>query len=199
VIRVFVVAESAVARAGLEALLRSSDAVEIAGSSADPLAAAEMQPDVVVFDWSAGDDFPPPETAAPAVILASGHDAEWTRDTLRLGARAVLARDASREEILGAVEAVAAGLVALEPRDVAALVGGTARALPQSPVEPLTPREIEVLGMLAEGEGNKAIAWKLGISEHTVKFHVASILAKLHASSRTEAVTIGVRRGLILL
>ena len=111
----------------------------------------------------------------------------------------MLDRDATRDEIVAAVQAAAAGLVALEPRDAAALMGGAARAPAQSPVEPLTPREIEVLRMLAEGEGNKAIAFKLGISEHTVKFHVASILAKLHASSRTEAVTIGVRRGLILL
>ncbi|HKC74673.1 MAG TPA: response regulator transcription factor, partial [Chloroflexota bacterium] len=63
----------------------------------------------------------------------------------------------------------------------------------------LTPREIEVLGMLAEGLGNKTIARRLGISEHTVKFHVGSIFAKLDASSRTEAVTLGARRGLIML
>jgi DNA-binding CsgD family transcriptional regulator len=67
------------------------------------------------------------------------------------------------------------------------------------PAQQLTPREIEVLGMLAEGLGNKTIARRLGISEHTVKFHVGSILAKLDASSRTEAVTLGARRGLIML
>ncbi|HSB14037.1 MAG TPA: LuxR C-terminal-related transcriptional regulator, partial [Bryobacteraceae bacterium] len=66
-------------------------------------------------------------------------------------------------------------------------------------VSALTARELEVLRMMAEGAANKIIAWKLGISEHTVKFHVASILAKLGASSRTEAVTIGIRKGLILL
>jgi DNA-binding CsgD family transcriptional regulator len=71
--------------------------------------------------------------------------------------------------------------------------------LPAPPNQALTPREIEVLGMLAEGLGNKAIAWRLDISEHTVKFHVGSILAKLNASSRTEAVTLGIRQGLILL
>jgi DNA-binding NarL/FixJ family response regulator len=65
--------------------------------------------------------------------------------------------------------------------------------------EALTPRELEVFAMLAEGVGNKTIAWKLGISEHTVKFHVASIMSKLHATSRTEAVAIGIRRGLIML
>jgi DNA-binding CsgD family transcriptional regulator len=70
---------------------------------------------------------------------------------------------------------------------------------PLSETGPLTPRELEVLRMLAEGAANKTIAWKLEISEHTAKFHVASILAKLNAGTRTEAVTQGVRRGLILL
>ena len=68
-----------------------------------------------------------------------------------------------------------------------------------TPVQALTPREIEVLGMLAEGLGNKAIAKRLIISEHTVKFHVSSIFTKLNASSRTEAVTLGARQGLIML
>jgi DNA-binding NarL/FixJ family response regulator len=65
--------------------------------------------------------------------------------------------------------------------------------------EPLTPRENEVLQMLASGLGNKEIAAKMEISEHTVKFHVASILGKLGAASRTEAVSLGIRRGLVLL
>ncbi len=73
------------------------------------------------------------------------------------------------------------------------------RALSMDTGEALTPRELEVFAMLAEGAGNKAIAWKLAISEHTVKFHVASIMSKLNATSRTEAVSIGIRRGLILL
>lgn len=68
-----------------------------------------------------------------------------------------------------------------------------------TPLQALTSREIEVLGMLAEGLGNKAIAKRLGISEHTVKFHVSSIFSKLNASSRTEAVTLGARQGLIML
>ena len=63
--------------------------------------------------------------------------------------------------------------------------------------EPLSPREMQVLRMLAEGLGNKEIAWQLGISDHTVKFHVASILGKLHASTRTEAVALGIRQGLV--
>jgi len=66
-------------------------------------------------------------------------------------------------------------------------------------VEELTPREVEVLRLLADGLGNKEVALRLGISDHTVKFHISSILAKLGAGSRTEAVTLGIRRGLILL
>ena len=67
------------------------------------------------------------------------------------------------------------------------------------PAQPLTARETEVLGMLADGLGNKIIAARLGISAHTAKFHVASIMAKLGAGSRTEAVTIGMRRGLVVI
>ena len=73
------------------------------------------------------------------------------------------------------------------------------RPLPAAQLQTLTPREVQVLAMLAEGYGNKTIAWKLGISEHTAKFHVASILSKLNAGTRTEAVTLGIRRGLILI
>nr|WP_228035594.1 response regulator transcription factor [Oculatella sp. LEGE 06141] len=73
------------------------------------------------------------------------------------------------------------------------------RSLPASPSQVLTPREIEVLGMLAEGLGNKAIAKRLSISEHTVKFHISSIFTKFGVSSRTEAVMLGARQGLILL
>ena len=76
------------------------------------------------------------------------------------------------------------------------------RILPASTAalsEPLTPREVQVLRMIADGLGNKQIAWQLGISEHTVKFHVTSIMAKLHASSRTEAVAAGIRHGLVLV
>ena len=67
------------------------------------------------------------------------------------------------------------------------------------PAEKLTDRELEVLELLAEGVGNREIAARLGVSEHTVKFHISSILGKLGAESRTEAVTLGVRKGLIVL
>nr|WP_242043558.1 response regulator transcription factor [Leptolyngbya sp. FACHB-671] len=101
------------------------------------------------------------------------------------------------------VEAIAAGLVVLHP-DVSDVL---LQELPESnePVHsedldaPLTPREVEVLQLLATGLGNKAIARQLNISEHTVKFHISSIFSKLNASSRTEAVTLGMRQGLIFI
>ena len=97
---------------------------------------------------------------------------------------------------MAAIEAAAAGFVVLQPSDLDGLL---VNPQPASLAEPLTPREVEVLGMLAEGQSNKAIAHRLGISEHTVKFHVTSIMGKLDAGSRTEAVTRGIRQGLIML
>ena len=93
----------------------------------------------------------------------------------------------------------ASGLAVVDPRELETMLTSSASVPVSAEAHSLTARELDVLRMMAEGAANKAIAWKLGISEHTAKFHVASILGKLHAASRTEAVTIGVRRGLILL
>ena len=122
----------------------------------------------------------PEDTFAPAVHLTEG----------RSSARGVLPKDATPAQIVAAIEAVAAGLLVSHP-DSAGASG--------SPGDALTARETEVLRMIADGAPNKNIAWKLGISEHTVKFHVSSIMAKLGAASRTEAVNLGARRGLITL
>ena len=97
-----------------------------------------------------------------------------------------------------AIRAVAAGLIVIHP-ELADRSTQPASVRSTDGASGLTPREIEVLGMLAAGLPNKAIAKRLGVSAHTVKFHVGSIMAKLHASSRTEAVTDGIRRGLIFL
>ena len=90
-------------------------------------------------------------------------------------------------------------MAVIDPRDLEALIAAGAPQPAAETATPLTAREREVLRMLADGAANKTIAWKLGISEHTVKFHVAQILAKLNAGTRTEAVTLGIRQGLILL
>jgi len=128
------------------------------------------------------------------VLLTPDPKAAWTAQARRLGVRAVLRDDATADELTAAISAARAGLLALHPD---ALAG--AAVAPRGDALALTPREIEILEMMAEGMSNRTIAGRLGISSQTVKFHVASILAKLGAASRTEAVTFGVRRGLIAL
>jgi DNA-binding NarL/FixJ family response regulator len=112
--------------------------------------------------------------------------------------RGVLPRDAGAAEIVAALAAVAAGLVVHHPDTAPRRRAPLARAAAE-PGAPLTAREIEVLAMVADGLGNKAIAASLGISAHTAKYHVASILAKLGAASRAEAVANGLRRGLVVI
>ena len=112
--------------------------------------------------------------------------------------RAWLPLTAAPNEIAAAIVAANEGLTVITPAQSEAMFEAprmTQRAAGLS--EPLSPRESQVLRMLAEGLGNKEIAWQLGISDHTVKFHVASILGKLHASTRTEAVALGIRQGLV--
>ncbi|MBZ5729049.1 MAG: response regulator transcription factor [Acidobacteriia bacterium] len=199
-IRLLIAAPSAVVRAGLEALAAAHPAIELVGSFADLSAAEPLRPDVVLAALPLEELAPPADGRAPALVLLSG-DAQpaWTQEALALGVRALLPHDASAAEILAAVEAAASGLAVLDPRELDALLSSAAPVHAAGEPSVLTARELDVLRMMAEGAANKAIAWKLGISEHTVKFHVASILGKLHAASRTEAVTSGIRKGLILL
>jgi len=162
--------------------------------------------DVLVLDAGAG-----PATAAlrrlddairpPATVLLSDDPSVGlTRAALGAGVRAVLPRGSTVRQIAAAIDAVVAGLVIVHPSALPALRPAPARSASTADArQPLTPREIEVLGMIAEGLGNKEIAARLGLSGHTVKFHIAAILAKLGAGSRTEAVTIGLRHGLILI
>jgi NarL family two-component system response regulator YdfI len=200
VIRLLIAASSAVVRAGLEALAASNPAIELAGAFADLSSVEELRPDVILTALPL-DELPlPADGIAPAIVLLSGQpQPAWTRNALRLGVRAVLPRDASAVEILAAVEAAASGLAVVDPRDLEGLLSSAPAAAVAAEAPVLTPREIEVLRMMAEGAANKAIAFKLHISEHTAKFHVASILNKLTASTRAEAVAIGIRKGLILI
>jgi two-component system nitrate/nitrite response regulator NarL len=176
-IRVWIETASAVSRAGLRTLLEGQPEIELADSASDA--------DVLLRD-----EAPDHAGAAPSVVLS---DERSAHDALRSGARAFLPRDAGAEQIIAAIHAVAAGLVAFPADEQAAF-----QAFPSEQIaEPLTPRELEVLEMLAEGLTNKIIAHHLAISEHTAKFHVNSILAKLNAGTRTEAVMRGIRLGLV--
>jgi DNA-binding NarL/FixJ family response regulator len=138
------------------------------------------------------------------VVLLDGTDSEDTVRALAAGARAVLDRSASRNGIIAAVKAVTAGLVVVAPQLLATLFNEAPFAddlfkANDAGHARLTPRELEVLAAMADGASNKAIARRLGISFHTAKFHVAGILAKLDADSRTEAVAKAAQLGLVML
>jgi len=132
---------------------------------------------------------------SPAIVaLCDAPGRLWTSASRALGLRAALPLRATAEELAGAVRAVHAGLFVLHPEALMpALAGDTAVA----PGTPLTAREREILELMADGANNRMIAARLAISRHTVKFHVASILAKLGAASRTEAVALALRSGLL--
>jgi two-component system, NarL family, response regulator YdfI len=154
--------------------------------------------------------------AAPAgtgsVALIDDPDPAWVRSALRASIHAVISRDANTEDMQLALQAADAGFVLLHPTSVHGLLQNNAIAeindisgegiaqedlAPADVIEDLTARESEVLRLVSMGLGNKEIAVRLAISEHTAKFHISSILSKLHAGSRTEAVSLGIRRGLI--
>ena len=211
-IRAFIVAASPLARAGLENLLAARQ-VEVVGSTGtvDALTGqlSDVAPDVVLID-STGE---PIESLLESVttsglpsdvnivFLGDGASPATSAEALSAGVRAVLSSDISPDQLVATLQAAANGLMVLHPGQIKD--GFPAASAPQREAdelaEALTRRESEVLQMLAAGLGNKEIAARLGISEHTVKFHVASILGKLGAGSRTEALSIGVRRGLVLL
>ena len=136
-----------------------------------------------------------------SVALADEPDPVWVRYALRASLNAIIARDSSREDIQLALQAAEAGLVLLHPSSMHELVQQSTFQEPNNAAEDfteeLTTREFEVLRLVSMGLGNKEVAARLAISEHTVKFHISSILGKLHAGSRTEAVSLGIRRGLI--
>jgi two-component system, NarL family, response regulator YdfI len=208
--RVFLIAESSGALERLENALEAAD-FEIAGTAPD----FENLPGVILEDVDvtvadAGDG-PPGEAlqtiqesgllgATRVALLTDEAAPVWVSQALRAGVRGVLRAEVSGQQLRAALDAIAHGLVVLYPSEVF-----TERKTEATPdgfgiaMEPLTPREKEVLQMLGQGRSNKQIAGGLRISEHTVKFHVASVLGKLGVSTRTEAVSLAMRRGLILL
>ena len=205
-IRVLVVADDHLARAGLAALLSEQPGCNVVGqvdgaqyiSSASDLYRA----DAIVWDlgWDAAE---PLELLAgltgsgpPAVVLMA--DENRSTEAWDAGARGVLPRDADASTLMSALAAVAHGLTVAGPElaPVPPKTDGDALPTPRSEV---TPRELDVLNLMAEGLPNKTIATRLDISEHTVKFHVNSLLGKLGAHSRTKAVTRATRLGLIAL
>jgi NarL family two-component system response regulator YdfI len=137
-----------------------------------------------------------------SVALIDDPDPEWVRSALKESVNAVISRDADAEDIQLALQAAEAGFVLIHPTSIRSLfsespLGYSNDIGAAGLVEDLTAREAEVLRLVSTGLGNKEIAGRLSISEHTVKFHISSILSKMRAGSRTEAVSLGIRRGLI--
>lgn len=181
--RVRIDASSPVVEAGLRALLEQQMGMQMSksGELADVLLSDRQ------FDEIHND--PPP---LPVVLLTE----QPASTMLRQGARGALPPNASPIEIRAALEAAAVGLLVLPAQEMDQLA---LQSPSQADEVTLTNREREVLRLLAEGVGNKEIAWRLNITEHTVKFHVSSLMTKLNAGSRTEAVTQGIRRGYVAL
>jgi two-component system nitrate/nitrite response regulator NarL len=209
-VRLLIAAADPLVRTGLATLLADSPGYQVVGQvSGDEKLADEIdiyRPDVIIWDlgWEpdeaiailaelTGDS----EQGEPAIVALLPQQ-ELAGTVWAAGARGLLFREVSRERLAAAVRASAAGLASLEP-------GLLDEVLParspddMRPAEALTPRELEVLQLLAEGLANKEIAQRLEISEHTVKFHVNAIMGKLAAQSRTEAVVRATRLGLISL
>jgi len=202
-IRVVVAATSAVRRAGLEAIVGSQPDFQLVASTGTIVRlaahASQADADVVLVDSDSVPDFNEPLTAV-FVLLADSAEARMISRMLKAGVRSILPRESAADDIVAAIYAAYSGQVLLSAEaaeNLAAIYGDVEPELDDSLLDEITPREIEVLRMLAEGLPNKEIAGRMRISDHTVKFHISSILEKQGASTRTEAVTIGIRRGLI--
>ncbi len=205
-LRILIVADDPLSRAGLAAVLADLPGCIVVGqigTNADlPTEVEVYRPDVILWDLGWEPDTTLERLAElsefdmPLAVLLP--DETSATEVLAAGVAGLLFRNAGPDQLLAALQAVSQGLVVLEPELIAGL-------RPERPpevdafIEELTPRELEVLQLLAEGLPNKAIARQLGISEHTVKFHVNAILGKLGAQSRTEAVVRATRLGLLLL
>jgi two-component system nitrate/nitrite response regulator NarL len=205
--KILIVGSDALARAGIAGLLNLNGIVEIVGQvgpDEDVVASARsLGAGAVIWDFGPGGTPGRAEIAAitesgiPVLALVGSSGGPAT-DLLRRGVRGVLFRDADADQVSAALGVLDKGLVVLDAELPELIAAPQTGPTPES-VESLTPREMEVLGLLSQGLANKAIAERLGISEHTAKFHVNSIISKLGAEGRTEAVVRAARLGLVVL
>jgi len=221
-IKVFVRANSPSDLARLTALVKSTPTLRWVGASLNSAGSAEQISEFaadVLLECGAFDD--PAETtrtefeseSAPRVLIIRETEFSDAVDAMQAAEstiRGILPDYASDGEIQSAIESAAAGLQVFHPdvldhilennrgKVAGASISGSG-ASGHQPFQSLSPREGEILNLLAQGLANKEIAWRLKISEHTVKFHITSIFNKLNASTRAEAVAIGIRQGLISL
>ena len=193
-------------RGTLEQLPREDPAITVVGIVDSSSALLELAKthhiDVVLADAPPGEltDWQVRRQQTAWVLVLDRVDQETSLAALRAGASAILLRTADRREIAAAIRAVTNGLVVFQRQLLAALLNAEPLLDEQlNTSNDLTPRELEVLTAMADGASNKAIARRLGISFHTVKFHVAAILEKLDADTRTEAVMKAAQLGIVML
>jgi len=196
-IRVAILAPALALRVGLREVFRGLEDVEVVADASS----LEEIPESDVLVLTAPDYLSDLDEDAPAVLLLTD-DQNDAAQLIELPVWGVLSLDASPEELSAAVQALGEGLWTGSP----ALLGSFLERQPAFALEegdpivdPLTPREREVLQLAAEGLANKQIALSLEISEHTVKFHLSSLYTKLGVTSRTEAIRAGARRGWVVL
>ena len=201
-IRVAIVSPQHALRVGLREMLGRQTGIKVTGEASVLESVNGRETEVVVLAPVSSTRFP--EGGPPFAVLFVTDDVEIVRAMLGATPPAwgILSPDASEDELGAAVRAVAEGLWVGAPGLVGSLIrlpGGRASAGEETLIEPLTGRELEVLQWMAQGLANKQVALKLGISEHTVKFHLSALYAKLNIASRTEAVKRGIELGLISL
>ena len=206
-IRVLIAEDQRMVREGIIALLEDEPEIEIAGEATNGQEAGDLverlRPDVVLMDLQMPVMDGPEATRqikarapeARILVLTTYATDEFIFKALRAGAQGYLLKDTSADELLAAIEAIHAGQTQLAPAVAARLVAGVS----EDQVEPLTPRELEVLTLMSHGRSNNEIARELHIAPRTTKVHVQNILGKLGATNRTEAVSIAARRKLITL
>ncbi len=212
-LRVLIVASSPLARAGLTALLDGAPGIDIVGQTAGESELSDAldiyRPDALIWDmgWEPLQTLDRLGEVGDAVVLALITDEATALESaaalIGAGVRGLLLQDTPADTLAAALGALGQGLVVILPEIAVSLRGDSPLVDPERQdtplIDALTRRELEVINLIAEGLPNKTIAGQLGISEHTVKFHVNAILTKLGAQSRTEAVVRATRMGLIAL
>ncbi len=207
-IRVLIADDHPGVRDGLRSMLETAPDLTLVGEAGDGAEAVrlalELAPDVVLMDLrmpgvggiEAIEQVKARAPRVEVVILTTYDDDELIVRGLRAGARAYLLKDSGREALFDAIRAVRGGGLALSQPVADRVVAHLEAPVPER-AEELSPRELEILGLIAQGAGNKQIAGRLRIAERTVKAHVTSVFNKLAVTTRAQAVAVALRRGLL--